>query len=172
MKKFFALFIMCSVFFTYAEPFNELLSPIEQARLKVFGIKPANSTSKMREQRKFLNKYFSKSGEYDIYNLLGKNIKNAYGLYVAANVSSNGISKSVLLKDLPVQDFSTKVDSTPKNPIGYAIMYKWHGNKKLEVVSNKFKGKELCELEVLELEQNDKGTILKTSFQQFCFDAY
>ncbi len=151
----------------YAESANKQLMPIEATRLRIFEILYPNNLQTLEQKRAFVKKYYKSGEHYETFIFPNQTIENVYKAYVATH-PKDSFGASILHKELPKTNKAFKADSD-HDRMGYVLMYVWEGDKKLSITNTRIEDDNLCGKELLEFEEQGKQTILKSNFEQYCF---
>lgn len=151
----------------HAETFNNKLVPIEATRMRVFEILYPQQLQTLEQKRVFVKKHYKNNENYETFIFPNQTIENVYKAYVAA-YPKNSFGANILHIDLPKTNKAFRADSNDER-MGYVLMYIWDGNKKLSITNTRIDNDDLCGKELLEFIEQDKQTILKSSFEQYCF---
>lgn len=173
MRKIASFVAMAAIFFGVFSAIlraDDVFNALEEARLRVFESLYKAELNSVEKKRAFLEKNFESASEHDIYTFPNATIEQAYNAYAKANLNAkNGFS--LPQRALPSENKAYKVEPT-KNAAGYVVSYIWGNNKKkLTINSVQIMQKDsICAKEVLEFEQFAKSVVLKSNYEQYCFE--
>lgn len=150
----------------YADTSDKLV-PVEATRMRVFEILYPQQLQTLEQKRNFLKKHYRSNEHYEKFTFPNQTIESVYRAYVEAYPKDN-FGTSILHDELPKTNKAFKADSD-NSRMGYVLMYIWEGNKKLSITNTRIKDDNLCGKETLEFEEQDRQTVLKSNFEQYCF---
>lgn len=173
MKKMASFLVGLAIFFGIFSGIlrsEDAFSALEEARLRVFESLYKAELNSVEKKRAFLEKNFESATEHDIYTFPNATIAQAYEAYSKANLNAKS-GFSLPQRALPSENKAFKVEPTKSEP-GYVISYIWGNNKKkLVITSTQIVQKDsICAKEVLEFEQFAKSVVLKSNYEQYCFE--
>lgn len=168
-KKIACGFSLCCVLAvsSFAESGGNKLTTLEATRTKVFEILYPQQLKTLEQKRSFLKKHYKSGEEYETFIFPNQTIESVYNAYITAH-PKDSFGSSILHKELPKMNKAYRADSN-EDRMGYVLMYIWSGDRKLSITNTRIEDDNLCGKELLEFEEQKGQTILKSSFEQYCF---